>query len=75
MASRQLLHKTLAQLRRWNTGDLQALVPVAARLVSKTGIVVASGPPDARPTALGEWVTVQDRARGRPRRFLVYRQT
>jgi len=56
-------------------GDLQALVPVAARLVSKAGIVVASGPPDARPTVLGEWVTVQDRARGRPRRFLVYRQT
>jgi 16S rRNA (guanine527-N7)-methyltransferase len=56
-------------------GDLQTLVPVAARLVSKAGIVVASGPPDARPTVLGEWVTVQDRARGRPRRFLVYRQT
>ena len=25
MAARQLLHKTLAQLRRWDTGDLQAL--------------------------------------------------
>jgi hypothetical protein len=25
MASQQLLHKTLAQLRRWDTGDLQAL--------------------------------------------------
>lgn len=56
-------------------GDGASLLPVTARLISGSGIVVASGPPNPRPIALGEWVTVEDRARGRPRRFLVYRRS
>ena len=37
MASRQLLHKTLAQLRRWDTGDLQALDDVLHALLDERG--------------------------------------
>ncbi len=56
-------------------GDPEILFPTAAQLVSASGIVVASGPPEPKPTALGQWLTVEDRARGRPRSFLVYRHT
>jgi hypothetical protein len=35
MASQQLLHKTLAQLRRWDTGDLQALDNVLYALLEE----------------------------------------
>lgn len=55
-------------------GDTEALLPLAIRLVSGSGVVVASGPPKPRATSVGEWLTVQDEARGRPRRFLVYRR-
>jgi 16S rRNA (guanine527-N7)-methyltransferase len=54
-------------------GDAEALLPTAARLVSPTGIVVATGPPRPKAGAIGEWVTVEDRARGGTRTFLVHR--
>lgn len=48
-------------------GDLENLLPIAARLVTPSGVVVASGPPEARPLSMGDWVMVGSR------RFLVYR--
>lgn len=56
-------------------GDVVTLLPMAARLLSKTGIVVAAGPPRSTPISLGEWLTVEGRVPGRPRRFLIYRST
>lgn len=54
-------------------GNLERLLPIASRLVSSSGIVVAAGPPEARPQLLGEWLTVESHKPGKTRRFLVYR--
>lgn len=55
-------------------GDFSTLAPAAARLVRAGGVLVASGPPERRPLALGEWVEVAGVPSGRPRRFAVYRR-
>jgi len=44
MASRQLLHKTLAQLRRWDTDALHALDDALHALLSL--VLLNSGPFD-----------------------------
>jgi len=53
-------------------GRPEASLRLAARFVTPGGIVVASGPPTARPLSLGEWVTVPG-PNDIPRRFLLYR--
>jgi 16S rRNA (guanine527-N7)-methyltransferase len=55
-------------------GDLEAMIPLAAELVSEHGIVVASGPPKPKPLSVGEWVTVPGLTAGAMRRFAVYRK-
>jgi 16S rRNA (guanine527-N7)-methyltransferase len=55
-------------------GDLEDLLPLAAKLVAAGGIVAASGPPTPRPLSLGEWVTVPATRPGMTRRFAVYRR-
>lgn len=55
------------------TGDVETLLPTAARFLVPSGLVVASGPPAPKPTTVGEWITVKGRGPGRTRRFLVYR--
>ena len=54
-------------------GDVEEMIPAAAALVSESGIVVASGPPKARPLSIGEWATVPGVRPGSSRRFAVYR--
>jgi 16S rRNA (guanine527-N7)-methyltransferase len=49
------------------------LLEHASRLLTPGGVLVASGPPTARPLARGEWLEVEG-PRGR-RRFWVYRET
>ena len=56
-------------------GDPERLLPTAAELVSSGGIVIAAGPPNARPLSLGEWVTADGYSPGSSRRFLVYRRS
>ncbi len=55
-------------------GEVEAMIRVAAEMVSERGVVVASGPPEPRPLLVGEWVTVPGVARGTTRRFAVYRK-
>ena len=54
-------------------GDVESMIPAAASITTRDGIVIASGPPEPRPLFLGEWVTVQGVKRGATRRFAVYR--
>jgi 16S rRNA (guanine527-N7)-methyltransferase len=54
-------------------GDVEALLPTAARLVVPSGMVVASGPPAPRPTKAGEWISVEGYKPGSTRRFLIHR--
>jgi 16S rRNA (guanine527-N7)-methyltransferase len=56
-------------------GDPEVLLPTAIRLVPTTGVVVASGPPRPKAASSGRWLTVEDKARGGSRGFLVYRGT
>jgi len=53
-------------------GDIEVMIPVAADLVSDHGIVIASGPPNAKPLSVGDWVTVPGLRRGMSRRFAIY---
>lgn len=56
------------------TGDLDEMIPFAAKLVRPEGLVICAGPPQPRPLAHGEWVEspgVKPRA---TRRFAVYRK-
>jgi len=53
-------------------GEFRAIAPATARLVPSGGVVVASGPPAAKPLDLGTWVEVRGLARGGQRRFAVY---
>jgi 16S rRNA (guanine527-N7)-methyltransferase len=55
-------------------GDIEAMVPLAAGLVSPGGLVIASGPPRPREIAAAEWVTVPGIRRGATRHFAVYRK-
>jgi 16S rRNA (guanine527-N7)-methyltransferase len=54
-------------------GDLDRLLSLAARFVKAGGSVVASGPPQPTPLALGEWVQVEGLRPGLTRRFAVIR--
>ena len=54
-------------------GDIDELMPVAARLLAPRGVVVASGPPEPRPLTQGEWVVVPGCRPSSSRRFAVYR--
>ena len=54
-------------------GAVESMIPAAATITTGDGIVIAAGPPAARPLLLGEWVTVQGVKRGATRRFAVYR--
>jgi hypothetical protein len=56
-------------------GGIEEMIPAAAALVADSGIVVASGPPKARPLSIGEWVTVPGLTRGSSRRFATYTKT
>ncbi len=53
-------------------GEFRAVAEASARLVSSGGIVVASGPPAAKPLDVGKWVNVRGSARSGERRFAVY---
>ena len=55
-------------------GDVGELIPLAARLVESHGVVVAAGPPQPKPLALGEWVTVPGVKPGTTRWFAIYRR-
>jgi 16S rRNA (guanine527-N7)-methyltransferase len=54
-------------------GDLEEIIPTAAVLVCRSGVVVASGPPKPKPLSIGEWITVPGVRPGSSRRFAVYR--
>ena len=56
-------------------GDVGELMPVAARLLTPQGLVVASGPPEPRPLRQGEWVVVPGLRPSSTRRFAVCRAT
>jgi len=53
-------------------GDLGEMIPAVVPLVSASGMVVASGPPQPRPLSCGKWVTVPGIRPGATRRFAVY---
>ena len=55
-------------------GDIDEMIPAAAALLLERGIVVASGPPTPRPTAVAEWATVPETRSGTTRQFAVYRK-
>jgi len=52
-------------------GDLNKLMPLASRLATRGGVVVASGPPESRALNLGDWVVVPSWVPGKTRRFAV----
>jgi 16S rRNA (guanine527-N7)-methyltransferase len=56
-------------------GNIDDLMPLASKLAVPGGVVIASGPPDPRPLAMGEWQTVPGVAAGSRRRFAVYRRS
>lgn len=56
-------------------GDVEKLIPLAARFAVPGGLVVASGPPCPKPLSRGKWVEVSASKGGKPRRFAVYRRT
>jgi len=53
-------------------GDVDELMPLAARLLAPHGVVVASGPPAPRPLTIGHWVVVSGFRPSTTRRFAVY---
>lgn len=56
-------------------GDTDTLLPLAVQFVVPGGAVIASGPPEPRPLARGDWVTVAGWEPGKTRRFAVTRRT
>ena len=56
-------------------GDLGDMIPTVVPLVSASGMVVASGPPQARTLPSGRWVTVPGIRSGTIRRFAVYERS
>jgi 16S rRNA (guanine527-N7)-methyltransferase len=54
-------------------GAFREVAPAIVRMLGSGGVVVASGPPTAKPLGLGEWVEVRGLARDGVRRFAVYR--
>lgn len=53
-------------------GELNSLLPVAARLATKGGFVIGAGPPTPGSLSMGRWVTVPGWQPGRTRRFAVH---
>jgi 16S rRNA (guanine527-N7)-methyltransferase len=68
------LHGRLDAVIMRCAGDVAAMLPAAAALVSEPGIVIASGPPKPKPLSFGEWATVPGVKPGSTRRFAVYRR-
>ena len=68
------LHGRLDAVVMRCAGDLEAMIPAAASLLSQPGVVIASGPPKPKPLSLGEWATVPGVRAGSTRRFAVYRR-
>ena len=56
-------------------GDVGELMPLAGRLLTPQGLIIASGPPEPRPLSQGEWVVVPGFRSSSTRRFAVYRAT
>jgi len=54
-------------------GDAGRLLAIAERLVVPGGVIIVSGSPSSRSSALGELVEVRGIAEDRTRRFMVYR--
>lgn len=54
-------------------GEVNTLLPLGARLITKGGLVIAAGPPRPIALSVGEWVTVPGWQPGRTRRFALYR--
>jgi len=54
-------------------GAFREVAPATVRMLGPGGVVVASGPPTAKPLGFGEWVEVRGVARGGVRRFAVHR--
>jgi 16S rRNA (guanine527-N7)-methyltransferase len=54
-------------------GDVNAMLPLGARLAAKDGLVVAAGPPKPGALTLGQWTVVPGWEAGRTRHFAVYR--
>jgi 16S rRNA (guanine527-N7)-methyltransferase len=54
-------------------GDFSDTVQLAAPLVGRGGLIVASGPPTPRPLKMGSWVEVPGVRSGTSRRFAVFR--
>jgi len=52
-------------------GDVNELMPLASRLATRGGIVVAAGPPESRRLSIGDWVVIPGWVPGRTRRFAV----
>lgn len=55
-------------------GDPSELFPVALEFAQPGGVVVASGPPEPRPLAVGEWVAVPGVRPGTVRHFAIARR-
>ena len=55
-------------------GDPEVVIPPAVTLLSRRGIVIASGPPKPKTISMGDWVIVPGIRRGTTRRFAVYRK-
>jgi 16S rRNA (guanine527-N7)-methyltransferase len=55
-------------------GDLDEMIPFAAKLVRAHGLVICAGPPRPKPLSQGEWVEIPGLETGVTRRFAVYRK-
>jgi 16S rRNA (guanine527-N7)-methyltransferase len=53
-------------------GDVNELMPLASRLATRGGVVIAAGPPEARKLSVGDWVEIQSWIPGKTRRFAVH---
>jgi 16S rRNA (guanine527-N7)-methyltransferase len=53
-------------------GDVNELMPLASRLATRGGVVIAAGPPEARRLSVGDWVEIQSWIPGKTRRFAVH---
>jgi 16S rRNA (guanine527-N7)-methyltransferase len=57
------------------TGDLDEMIPFAAKLLARPeGLVICAGPPEPRPLLQGEWVEAPGVKPRTTRRFAVYRK-
>jgi 16S rRNA (guanine527-N7)-methyltransferase len=52
-------------------GDVNELMPLASKLATRGGVVIAAGPPETRRLAVGDWLVIPSWMPGRTRRFAV----